>query len=457
MILKEARATLALALPIVGTQLAQMAIHTTDVLLLARLSERALAASALAVSVFGFFLMICLGLAMGTSALAAQALGRDRSDDTSVRHAVHDGLIATGVASVVSMVALWVSGPLLLWSGQAPDLIADTVPFLRILSIGFLPLVWFAVLRGFTAALERPRPAMVLMLIAVAINAVLNYGLIFGAFGLPRLELIGAGIGSAAVDTALLVALALYIRLDAHLAAFRLAQGWWRSTTARLGRYLRISAPIALTFASEIGLFSGAALLMGRLGAAEVAAHQIALQWSAITFMVPMGISQAATVRVGLAAGADDWQAVRRAGWIAIALGVGFMACAGLMFWQAGDWLIAVFVPASHSPVHVLAVAYLSWAALFQVVDGAQSVANGSLRGLHDTALPMLLAAGGYWLAAFPAALWLGLHTPQRGEGVWAGLAFGLALVAVLLLWRFARRAGRPAVAAVTLSRVSGG
>ncbi|WP_178133911.1 MATE family efflux transporter [Vineibacter terrae] len=448
MILKEARATVALALPIVGTQLAQMAIHTTDVLLLARLSERALAASALAVSIYGFFMVMCMGLAMGTPALAAQALGRDRADREKVRRAVHDGLIVTGIGSAVAMVALWFSGPLLLWSGQAPELVAQTVPFLRILSIGFLSVIWFAVLRGFIAALERPRPAMVLMAIAVLLNAVLNYGLVFGALGLPRLELLGAAIGSSTVNIAILVALGLYIRFDTQFAAYRLAQGWWRSTASRLIHYSRVSAPIALTFGSEVGLFSAAALLMGRLGASEVAAHQVALQWAAITFMVPMGIAQAATVRVGLAAGAHDMAGVRRAGWIAIALGVGFMACAGLMFWLAGGWLIAVFVPSPASPIYALAVAYLSWAALFQVVDGAQAVANGSLRGLHDTTVPMLLAAGGYWLAAFPAAVWLGLFTTWKGEGVWAGLAFGLTLVAVLLVWRFAARSGRRTVLA---------
>lgn len=445
MILKEARATLALALPIVGTQLAQMAIHTTDVFLLARLSERALAASALAVSIYGFFMVMGMGLSMGTPALAAQALGHDRADRESVRRAVHDGLIVSGIGSAIAVVALWFAGPLLLWTGQAPDLVAEAVPFLRALSIGFPAVILFAVLRGFTAALERPRPAMVLMVIAVLLNVGLNYGLIFGAYGLPRLGLIGAGIGSSVVNISILVALVLYIRADAQFASYHLARGWWRSTAARLARYARMSGPIALTFASEVGLFSAAALLMGRLGANEVAAHQIALQWAAITFMVPMGISQAATVRVGLAAGAANAAGVRRAGWIAIALGMGFMACAGLIFWQSGDWLISVFVPSPASPVYALAVAYLAWAALFQVVDGAQAVANGSLRGVHDTTVPMLLAAGGYWLAAFPAAIWLGLFTSQRGEGVWAGLAIGLALVAVLLLWRFAVKTGRGA------------
>jgi MATE family multidrug resistance protein len=443
MILKEARATLALALPIVGTQLAQMAIHTTDIFLLARLSESALAASAIAVSIYGFCFMLCLGLATGTSALAAQALGRDRDDRASVRHAVQDGLIVSGLACLVSVVAMWFSGPLLLWTGQAPALVDDVMPFLRILCVGLLPTTWFAVLRGFTSALERPRPAMVLMLIGIALNAVVNYGLIFGAFGLPRLELIGAGIGSSAVNIAIFVALAVYIRLDSQFRAYRLAGGWWRSTASRLRRYSRIATPIALTFAAEVGVFSAAALLMGRLGAHEVAAHQVALQWAAITFMVPMGIAQAATVRVGLATGAGDGAAARRAGWIAIALGMVFMAGAGLMFWQAGGLLVAVFVPSPASPVYHLAVAYLAWAALFQVVDGAQAVANGSLRGLHDTAVPMVIAAGGYWLVAMPAAIWLGLYTPQRGEGVWAGLALGLALVAALLVWRFASRSGR--------------
>ncbi|QQS14470.1 MAG: MATE family efflux transporter [Rhodospirillales bacterium] len=445
MLLKEARATLALALPIIGTQLAQMAIHTTDVFLLARLSERALAASALAVSIYGLFMMMCLGLAMGTSALAAQALGRDRGDAASVRHATHDGLIVCSAASAVSVLALWFCGPVLLWTGQEPSLVEDTVWFVRLLSLGFPAVILFSVLRGFTAALERPRPAMVLMVAAVVFNAVVNTVLVFGAFGVPSLGLTGAAIGSTVGNIATLLALMVYLRIDPQFAAYRLARGWWRSTPARLARYLRISAPIALTFASEIGLFSAAALLMGRLGENEVAAHQVALQWAAITFMVPMGIAQAATVRVGLAAGAGDHAGARRAGWIAIAMGVGFMACAGLTFWQAGGPLIAVFVPSPASPVYALAVAYLAWAALFQVVDGAQAVANGSLRGLHDTAVPMALAAGGYWLAAFPAALWFGLSTPWRGEGVWAGLALGLALVAGLLLWRFAVRADRRA------------
>lgn len=205
-----------------------------------------------------------------------------------------------------------------------------------------------------------------------------------------------------------------------------------------LAGHLRIAAPIALTFGSEIGLFSLAAQLMGRLGAPEVAAHQIALQWASISFMVPMGIAQAATVRVGLSIGAGDRAGAVRAGWIAILLGVGFMAAMAVLFWLAGTPLVALFVADASSPVFTLAVAYLGIAAMFQLVDGAQAVANGALRGLKDTTIPMIFAAIGYWACGLPAAIWFGFHTELRGVGVWTGLVVGLAVAALLLVWRFA-------------------
>lgn len=441
--LKEARATLALALPIVGTQLAQIAIHTTDVLLLARLGETSLGAGALAFSLHGFLWVVAIGFAAAVSALCAQELGRDRADREAVRRVVHDGLVATLAICAVGSVVLWFGGPLLAALGQPPALVAEAGPLLAALAPGFLASIWFVALRGFCAALERPRPALAIMAGAVVVNAGLNWALMFGAFGVEGLGSIGAGIGSTLVSWGALAALGLFIARDARLSAYRIAAGWWRSTRARLLAYARIAAPIAATFGAEVGLFTVAALVMGRLGAAEVAAHQVALQWAAISFMVPMGVAQATTVRVGLAAGAGDRDGVRRAGWWGFALGVGFMALAGLLFWLAAAPLAGAFVPDRTSPVHGLAAAFLVWAALFQIVDGAQAVANGALRGLKDTAVPMALAIGGYWLVGLPAALWLGLATPMRGEGVWAGLALGLAVVAVFLVWRFEARSRR--------------
>ncbi|MBP7065724.1 MATE family efflux transporter, partial [Ferrovibrio sp.] len=328
---------------------------------------------------------------------------------------------------------------LLLLAGQQPALAAEAAPFLQALSFSFLPSLWFMVLRHFTAALERPRPAMLLTFLAVALNLLVNYALVYGRLGLPELGAVGAGIGSSLVNLATLLALGAILARDPGFAAYRLSRGWWRSSWPRLRAYLRIGLPIALTLGAEIGLFSAAAMLMGRLGATEIAAHQLALQWAAIAFMVPMGISQAATVRVGLAIGARDVAAARRAGWVALALGVGFMASTGLLFWNAAPWLIGLFLPEPASPVFALAVAYLSWAALFAMADGAQAVANGALRGLKDTAMPMLLACIGYWLVGLPVAVWLGLYSELRGIGVWVGLSASLIVAALLLVWRFQR------------------
>jgi len=436
MILREARSTIALALPIIGTQLAQVAINTTDVLLLARFSETALAASALGMSAFFVVWVIGLGLAMATPALAAQALGHDAGDIATVRHAVQDGLLLVLVYGLCTGPVFWFAEPLLIFAGQPADLSAEAAVFLWSLWIGMVPSLWFVVLRGFISALQRPRAAMLLMVAAVVMNAVVNYGLIFGALGLPPLGLLGAGLGSSLVHTCTFLGLAWVIARDPQFRAYGISHGWWRSTSARLFAFLRVGAPVALTLGAEIGLFSAAALLMGHLGASEVAAHQLALQWAAIAFMVPMGIAQAATVRVGLAAGAGDRAGAIRAASAALVLGVGFMACTALLFWQGRELLIGFFLPAGDSPVFRLAVAYLAWAGLFQIADGAQAVANGALRGLKDTAVPMLLAGFGYWLVGLPMAAWCALATPMRGDGVWLGLVAGLFLVAALLLWR---------------------
>ncbi len=438
MILTEARATLTLALPIVGTQLAQVAIHTTDVLLLARLSEHALAVGALTFGLFSFFWLVGTGLAMAVAPIAAQAIGRDAADLASVRHAVHDGLIVSLGFSVLAALLLWSCEPFLVWFGQPPELIADTSLFLRLLSAAMFPTLGFVVLRSFIAALSRPRPAMVLMILAVGLNALLVYSLAFGAFGLPALGILGAGIGSAAANWIVFLAFAAYIARDRQFGRYDLWRGLFRSSRQRLAEYLHIAGPIALTFGSEIGMFSLAAQLMGRLGASEVAAHQIALQWASISFMVPLGIAQAATVRVGLAIGARDPAGAVRAGWIAIAMGMGFMATMAVVFWSAGAGLVGLFVSDHGSTVFALAVAYLGIAAMFQLVDGAQAVANGALRGLKDTTVPMLYAAIGYWLCGLPAAIWFGFYTDLRGTGVWTGLCVGLAVAALLLVWRFA-------------------
>lgn len=436
MILNEARATIALAWPIIGTQLAQVAINTTDVMLLAHYSESALAASAIGMSAFFVVWVVGLGIALATPALAAQALGRDATDRAGVRAAVQSGLLMVAVYGGVTAIPLWFSAPLLEMAGQPPALAQDAEIFLRALCFGLVPSLWFVVLRSFTSALERPRAAMLLMAAAVVLNAVLNYGLIFGALGLPEWGLLGAGLGSSIVHVFTFVGLVVVIRRDREFAAYDLLRGWWRVGMARSREFVAIGGPVALTFGAEVGLFSTATLLMGHLGETEVAAHQVAQQLATVTFMVPMGIAQAATVRVGLAAGGRDWMAARRAALVALILAVGFMSLTAVLFRFGGGWLIGLFLPDVTGTTFALGVVYLAWAGVFQIADGIQAAANGALRGLKDTAVPMLLAGAGYWLVGLPVAFWLGLYTPLRGEGIWMGLLAGLFVVSILLTGR---------------------
>ncbi|HTN61066.1 MAG TPA: MATE family efflux transporter, partial [Devosia sp.] len=218
---------------------------------------------------------------------------------------------------------------------------------------------------------------------------------------------------------------------------------FWKPDWPRFREIFAIGTPIGATLLAEVGLFTAAALLMGLLGTDEVAAHAIALQCASMAFMVPLGIGTAATVRVGMAYGRSDPQGVHRAGWTAIAVGVGFMALSCLLFLTLAPWVVGLFLDANepgNANALALAASFLVVAGVFQLVDGAQVVSAHALRGLSDTTIPMLLAIAGYWLIGLPIAYVLGFVVQWRGVGIWLGLAAGLAFVAVVLVTRFALR-----------------
>jgi MATE family multidrug resistance protein len=224
---------------------------------------------------------------------------------------------------------------------------------------------------------------------------------------------------------------------------FHLLVRFWQPDWEKFRAIFAVGLPIGLTVLAETGLFSVAALLMGRLGTNEVAAHAVALQLAATAFMVPLGLGQAATVRVGLAYGRGDREGVRKAGWTALAMGTGFMTLTCLTFLLLPYTLVAVFLDSSdpaNTTALTLAATYLAIAGIFQLADGAQVVAAHALRGLSDTKVPMLLALVGYWLVGLPTAYALGFLLDWRGTGIWLGLAAGLAFVAVVLVARFALR-----------------
>jgi MATE family multidrug resistance protein len=269
--------------------------------------------------------------------------------------------------------------------------------------------------------------------------------LVFGHAGFPALGLEGSAIASVVTTCAMAGAYAAILTFDPKLRRYRLFGRWWRTEWSRMAEIVRIGVPVALTMTFEGALFGGAAFLMGLIGVVDVAAHAVALQIAAVSFQVPLGIAQAATIRVGMAYGALDRVWIGRAGAAALVLGIGFMALTTVGLWIAPRLVVSAYLDLNapeNAAVVPLAIRFLAIAALFQLFDGAQVVAAGALRGLQDTRVPMLVAAGGYWIVGFGVAILLGFYTDLRGVGIWIGLASGLAAVAGLLLWRWAARDG---------------
>jgi MATE family multidrug resistance protein len=300
----------------------------------------------------------------------------------------------------------------------------------------------FQLLRNFVSALERPRIVLWLSLGGIALNALLSWALIFGRLGLPRLGLVGGGLGSTLTWLAICAALIAVAAADRQFRRFHLFGHWWRFDAQRTMAMVRLGWPIGVTMALEMGVFALAAYFMGWLGAPAVAAHAVALQLASLTFMVPLGLGQAATVRVGLALGRADEAAIARGGWTAWALGVGFMAVMALAMWVFPRRLVTFFledVPENALTI-ALAVGFLRVAAAFQLVDGAQVIGAGMLRGLHDTRWPLIFAFLGYWIVGLGIGAWLAFGQDWKGLGIWIGLASGLAAVAALMLARWVLR-----------------
>ena len=439
----ELRATLALGWPLILTNLAQNALMTSDVILMGWLGSDALAAGALGTNLYFAFLIFGIGLVSATSPLIAEELGRRSHSVREVRRTVRQGFWASLTVAVPIWIVSWNGEWILLAMGQEPLLAQQAGDYMRALQWSLLPFLLYLVLRSFLAALERPGWPLVIGLLAVPVNFVAAYALMLGKFGMPALGLIGAGLGTVISSIFMFVGLGVVIGLDRRLRRYHVFGRFWRADWSRYRTLWRLGVPIGLTLAFEVTIFNAAALLMGRIGANELAAHAIALQIASFCFMVPLGLGQAVTVRVGRAYGAQDAPGVTRAGWTAFALGMAFMVFTASLMLFSPHLLLRAFLDLSdpkNIPVIGFAVSFLVMAAIFQVADGAQAVGSGMLRGLQDTRVPMIYAALGYWGVGLPLGVALAFGTELRGIGIWIGLATGLAVVASLMLWRWIRR-----------------
>lgn len=439
----EARALLVLAWPLILANLAQSAIYATDVILLGRLSADALAAGALAVNLYNAFMIFGMGLAAAAAPMIAAERGARAHSVRDIRRTFRQACWAAATICLPSWAILWNAESLLLAMRQDPALANEAAKFIRVTMWGLLPYVLFVVLRNTVSALERPGWVLAALAATLVFNGVLAWALIFGRLGLPALGLTGAGIASAIANLFLLLFLGLVVMRDRRFRRYALFGRWWRPDWERYRAVWALGLPIAAIWLLEIGVFNAAVFVMGIIGKASLAAHAIAIQVAALAFMIPLGIAQAATVRVGYWRGAGDRAGVGRAGWLALAMGTGIMVLTGLLMITVPRPLIRVFIDTAapaNAEVVGLAVSFLAVAALFQVVDGAQAVGAGILRGLEDTRWPLIFAAVGYWVIGIGIGLLLAFPLGLAGVGLWLGLASGLAVVAVLMVARWSRR-----------------
>jgi MATE family multidrug resistance protein len=435
----EARELMKLAMPLVATQLAQMAILTTDVIMLGRLSKEALAGAAIGNTIFYFAWLFGMGPTAAISPMIAHILGARRNDRANVRAVVRMGFWVTLLLSVPLAMFLLFAEPILVVLRQQPSLAAAAGQFVRPLSIGLVFSLGFQVLRSYVTALERPLASLWVMLATILFNAIADYALIFGHFGFPKLGLTGSGVATACSYAFSFFAMVVVVIVSRDLRAYRIFRRFLRPDWPKFAELFRLGMPIGMTMMFEAALFNAATLLMGTFGTVTVAAHQVAINVPSITFMVPLGVALAATVRVGLAAGAADMVGARRAGFTAIGIGAGFMSAMAVVLALFPHQIASLYFAdnADNADVLALCARFLQIAAAFQIFDGIQVVASLSLRGLKDARMPMWIAGAAYWVIGFPLCLGLGVGLGWQGFGVWTGLAFALMTAALLLSWRF--------------------
>ncbi|WP_097031474.1 MATE family efflux transporter [Cereibacter ovatus] len=441
------RAILALGLPLIGSHLAQMSLHVTDTVMLGWYGVTELASVVLGASIFFITFILGAGFAQAVMPMVAEALGR--GDEAQVRRDTRMGLWLSIGFGAATYPVFWWSGALLLALRQDPEVAALAQDYLRVAGLGMIPALLVMVLKSTFSALGRTQIVLWATLAAVAVNAVLNWALIFGKWGAPELGVTGAALASVAAQTMSLLALALYAAVQPALCRFHLFQRFWRPDWPALARVFALGWPIGLTGLAEGSIFQAAALMMGWLGTVPLAAHGIALEITALAFMVHVGISNAATIRTGHADGAGDPRGLRDGARVAIGLSLAVCFVIVTLFLTVPQQIIALFLDLSQpesAEIIAFGTILLALAALFQVADAMQVMALGLLRGLRDTRVPMALATISYWLVGIPTSYLLAFPLGLGGPGLWLGLVIGLTLAGALLMIRFWLRAPRPPV-----------
>ena len=427
---------LSLAWPVVVAELGWMVMGVVDTIMVGRVSPQAIGAVGLGSTVFVSFAIFGMGLLLGLDTFVSQAYGAGARDECHrwLRH----GLWLAVIASAPVMAVAWELVYLMPAWGLHPTVLSMTAPYLRIVTWSTLPLLLYAALRRYLQATNRVRPIMVVLITANLVNVVVNWLLIFGHLGFPRLGTNGAAWATVASRVYLAAALAAIILWQERGLGASLVSAPFRIETARLWRLVKLGFPAATHLAAEVGVFAAATALAGRLDPISLTSHQIALNVASVTYMVPLGVASAGAVRVGQAIGRRDPHAASQAGWMAIAIGVGFMACSALGMLTIPSQIIGLFT--REPAVVTLGISLLFVAAMFQLFDGLQGVTTGVLRGLGDTRTAMISNLTAHWLVGLPVGYLLCFVLGWGVLGLWIGLSLGLVAVGLVLLATWAAR-----------------
>lgn len=425
--------------PLIASQVAQFLIHMTDTIMLGWYDVTALAAVTLGSTMYFVTFIVGAGFAFAVTPMVAAAAEAD--DEAQVRRVTRMGLwLSIAYGLLFTLPFMW-SEQILLAIGQDAVVAAMAHDYLVIAAWQMVPALMAMTLKSYLAALEYTAIILWATLGTALMNVVVNYALIFGNFGAPEMGIQGAAIASLFVTFATVVILVLYgLR---KLPQYKLLQNVWKPDGEILRRVFQLGWPIGLTSLAEGGLFTASAIMMGWIGPIELAAHGIAIQLASLTFMVHLGFSQAATIRAGRALGRGDEINLRRGAKMAIGMSTVFAIATMAVFLLIPEPLIAVFIDPNEPEKAALlriGISLLAMAGLFQVVDAVQVLALGLLRGVQDTAVPMVIATISYWVVGLPVSYLLAFTLGMGGVGIWLGLVVGLSVAAVLMMWRFWRR-----------------
>lgn len=430
------RSILSLGLPLVGSHVAQFSVNLSDTIMLGWYNVEALAAQVIAGTMF--FVLFIMGSGFAVAIMGMVAASEAAGEHAQVRRVTRMAIWASMIFATMTLPIFLYSESILLLLGQKPQTAAMAAEYLQIAGWAIFPALGVMVLKSFLSALERAQIVLWVTVGAVLVNVVINYALIFGNWGLPEMGLRGAAIASLAVQIVSAVLLGLYVTIVTSEHA--LFTRFWRPDWDAFMRVFRQGWPIGLTNLAEVGLFAASSVMMGWLGTIQLAAHGIAMNVIAVTFMVHLGLSNAATVRAGRALGRRNTPDLKLGGQLITLVSLSFVGVSIFVFLAFPEVLFGFFMSPTDlnfARVVALGVPLLAAAAVFQLADAMQVMALGLLRGVQDTRAPMIIAAISYWVVGVPVSYGMGFGLGWGGVGIWIGLAFGLAVAASLLMLRF--------------------